>query len=124
MNFKINTVADRIRSNFTNPRCLSNMQEFAKSQNMLLHSLSLQDGTTIKLLANAIEFDCLIMKNGKVLTARGCCGTPDDVASAICGFFNHMQKRKDKLVDCNLDYESFAMIDDYLTKYDKLMVEV
>ena len=124
MNFKISTVADRIRNKFINPESLRNMQDFAKSENMILHSLPLKDGNTIKLLANAIEFDCLIMKNGKVLTAKGSSGTPEDIAFAICDFFSHLQKRKDELVNDNLEYESFAMIDNYLNKYEKLMTIV
>ena len=124
MNFKIYTVADRIRSGLIDPKNLRNMRDFAKSENMILHSIPLKDGSTLKLLANAIEFDCLIMRNGKVLTARGKAGTADDVAANICGFFHRLQRRRAKLENENVDTESFIMINNYLNKYDKFMTEV
>jgi len=124
MNFKIYTVADRIRNGFIRPERLKNMQEFAKSEDMVLHSIPLKDGSALKLLANAVEFDCLIMKNGKVLTARGRAGTADDTAVNICGFFERLQKRRSKLVDQNVDKESFIMIDNFLNKFEKFMTKI
>ena len=124
MNFKINTVADRIRSGFINSQTVSNLRNFAQSEDMILQSIPLKDGSAVKLLANAIEFDCLIIKNGKVLTARGKAGTADDVALYICEFFERLQRRKKHLVDENVDSASFSMIDDYLKKYDKFMEKV
>ena len=124
MNFKINTVADRIRSGFINPKKLGNITEFAKNEGMILRSIPLKDGTAIKLLANAIEFDCLIMKNGKVLTTRGKSGTPDDIAITICAFFERLQKRKKAVVNPDIDKDSFIMLDNYLNKYEKLMTKI
>jgi hypothetical protein len=124
MNFKINTVADRIRSGLIEPEKLCNMRDFAKSEDMILHSIPLKDGSALKLLANAVEFDCLIMRNGKVITARGRAGTADDVAADICGFFNRLTRRRSELENENVDTESFIMINNYLNKYDKFMTEV
>lgn len=118
---KIHTVADRIRSGLINPNMLKNIQEFAKSEEMLLHTIPLKDGTAAKILANAIEYDCLIMQNGKVLTARGKSGTAENVATGLLGLFEHIRKRGRAEKDVNVDLESFMLLDDYLKKYEKYM---
>ena len=124
MSIKIYTVADRIRNGFLNPEQYKNLRKFAQKENMLLHSIPLKDGTALKLLTSALEYDCLIMKNGKVLTARGQAGTADDVALGICGLFEHLSRRKRVEKDINLDYEYFNVIDDFLKKYDKFMSRI
>ena len=118
---KIHTVADRIRSGLINSKELKNIQEFAKSEDMLLHSIPLRDGTAAKILANAIEYDCLIMQNGRVLTARGKIGTTEDVATGILGLFEHIRKRWRAKDDVNVDLESFMFIDEYLKNFEKYM---
>ena len=124
MNLKINSIADRIRSGLINANELKNMQEFAKSEDMLLQSIPLKDGTAAKILANALEYDCLIMKNGKVLTARGQVGTTDDVAVGILGLFEHIAKRRRAKEDVNVDIESFSFLDKYLNKYEDFMTKI
>ena len=124
MSVKINTVADRIRNGVIKPEQLKNMVKFAKKENMLLHSIPLKDGTALKLLTNAIEYDCLIMRNGKVLTARGQAGTADDVAIGLCGLFDHISKRQRAAKGVDVDFEYFNVIDDYLKKYDKFMTRI
>ena len=121
---KLVSVADRIRVGLINPSELKNMQKFAQSENMMLHSIPLKDGTAAKILANAIEYDCLIMKNGKVLTAKGQSGTTDDVATGIMGLFEHINKRQRAEKVVNVDLESFDFLDKYLNKYEKFMTEV
>jgi hypothetical protein len=121
---KLVSVADRIRVGLINPSELKNMQKFAQSENMMLHSIPLKDGTAAKILANAIEYDCLIMKNGKVLTAKGQSGTTDDVATGIMGLFEHINKRQRAEKSVNVDLESFEFLDKYLNKYEKFMTEV
>ena len=121
---KLVSVADRIRVGLINPSELKNMQKFAQSENMMLHSIPLKDGTAAKILANAIEYDCLIMKNGKVLTAKGQSGTTDDVATGIMGLFEHINKRQRAEKGVNVDLESFDFLDKYLNKYEKFMTEV
>ena len=121
---KLVSVADRIRVGWINPSELKNMQKFAQSENMMLHSIPLKDGTAAKILANAIEYDCLIMKNGKVLTAKGQSGTTDDVATGIMGLFEHINKRQRAEKGVNVDLESFDFLDKYLNKYEKFMTEV
>ena len=121
---KLVSVADRIRVGLINPSELKNMQKFAQSENMMLHSIPLKDGTAAKILANAIEYDCLIMKNGKVLTAKGQSGTTDDVATGIMGLFEHINKRQRAEKAVNVDLESFDFLDKYLNKYEKFMTEV
>ena len=121
---KLVSVADRIRVGWINPSELKNMQKFAQSENMMLHSIPLKDGTAAKILANAIEYDCLIMKNGKVLTAKGQSGTTDDVATGIMGLFEHINKRQRAEKSVNVDLESFEFLDKYLNKYEKFMTEV
>ena len=124
MNIKINTVADRIRTGLLDSKQLANIRKFADSENMLCHSIPLKDGTALKLLSNAIEYDCLIMKNGKVLTSRGQAGTADDVAVGICGVFDHIARRGRAAGNVNIDFEYFNVIDDYLKKYDKYMSRI
>lgn len=124
MHIKINSVADRIRSGIINKNKLKNLQKFAQNEGMLLHSIPLKDGTTAKILANAIEYDCLIMKNGKVLTARGQSGQTEDVATGILGLFEHINRRRRAVEDVNIDTESFILIDEYLKKYGNLMPEI
>ena len=124
MNIKINTVADRIRNGLICPEQLKNMRKFAESENMLLHSVPLKDGTALKILSNAIEYDCLIMKGGKVLTARGQAGTADDVALGICGVFDHISRRHRAEKGVNIDFEYFSILDDYLKKYGQFMSKI
>ena len=124
MNFKINTVADRITRGLIEAQELRNLNKFAKSENMLLHSIPLKDGTAAKILANAIEYDCLIMKNGKVLTAKGKAGTTDDVAEGIMGLFEHINKRDRAETNVDVNLESFKFLDDYLNNYEQFMIDV
>lgn len=124
MFMKINTVADRIRSGLIRPEQITNVRKFAESEGMLCHSIPLKDGTALKILSNAIEYDCLIMKNGKVLTARGKAGTADDVALGICGLFDHIAKRRRAEEDVNVDFEYFNIIDDYLKSFEKFMSKI
>ena len=121
MNIKINTISDRIRNGLINSNELKNIQDFAKAENMLFKSIPLKDGTTAKILANAVEYDCLIMKNGKVVTSRGQSGTTDNVAQGILGLFEHINKRKRADNNINIDNESFDFLDKYLNKYDKFL---
>ena len=121
---KLVSVADRIRNGLINPAKLRNMQKFTQGENMLLKSIPLKDGTAAKILANAIEYDCLIMKNGKVLSARGQSGTTDDVATGIMGLFEHINKRNRAVNDVNVDAESFDFLDKYLNRYDKFMTVI
>ena len=124
MNIKISTIADRIQNGFINKNELKNIKEFAKKENMLLHSIPLKDGTTAKILANAIEYDCLIMKNGKVLTAKGQAGTAEKVAEGVMGIFEHILRRRRAVKNINIENEKFNFIDKYLTNYEKYMTEI
>ena len=48
-----------------------NLMKLAKQRGMLVNSCKAKDGSTIKLLTNDNEIDCIVMKNGKVQTAKG-----------------------------------------------------
>ena len=48
-----------------------NLSRLAKGRNMKVSSLRLNDGSTAKLLENNNEVNCIVMKNGRVLTAKG-----------------------------------------------------
>lgn len=48
-----------------------NLGELCRGKNMIVSNFPLKDGSTIKFLENAEEVDCLVMKNGKVITAKG-----------------------------------------------------
>ena len=48
-----------------------NLGELCKGKNMDVSNFRLKDGSTIKLLESPQEVDCIVMRNGKVLTARG-----------------------------------------------------
>ena len=70
-----------------------NLQELAKGRGMFVSSLR-TDGSTIKLLENECEVDCIVMKNGKVLAAKGKFtdkyGEASELAdSAMCKIANH-----------------------------------
>ena len=124
MSMKIYTVADRIRNGLIRPEQLKDVRKFAESEGMLCHSVPLKDGTALKILSNALEYDCLIMKNGKVLTARGQAGTADDVALGICGLFDHISRRQRAEENVNIDFEYFNIIDDYLKSFEKFMSKI
>ena len=48
-----------------------NLSRLAEGRNMKISSVRLKDGSTAKLLENRNEVDCIVMKNGRVLTAKG-----------------------------------------------------
>lgn len=48
-----------------------NLSEICRGMDMSAYSRRLYDGSTMKLLHNYSEVDCIVMKNGKVLTAKG-----------------------------------------------------
>ena len=124
MSIKIYTIADRIKAGFIPFERLKNIQQFADSEQMILSSIPLKDGTTAKLLANACEYDCLIMKNGKILTAKGKVGTPTETAEGIFGFFEHLNKRDRAEKDVNIDFKKYEAIEDYLKRFGKLLPDI
>lgn len=121
MDTKICSVADRIRCGFIKKIKLKNMQKFTQSEDMLFRSIPLKDGSVANILANAIEYDCLITKNGRVLTSRGKTGTTEEVATGILGIFEHIRKRRRAEQGIDVDLESFMLIDDFLKRFEKLM---
>lgn len=48
-----------------------NLGQLCNGRAMDVSNFRLKDGSTIKLLKSANEVDCIVMKNGKVLTAKG-----------------------------------------------------
>lgn len=48
-----------------------NLQKIAKERGLELENFHMPDGSTVKLLSGPNEFDCVVMKNGKILTAKG-----------------------------------------------------
>lgn len=61
------TVADMARKMKTKV----NLGELCSGLDMQARSRRLPDGSTVKLLHNSNQVDCIVMKNGKVLTAKG-----------------------------------------------------
>ena len=122
MEIKFNTtIADKIRTNAIKSEQLQNLTKFAKQNNMCLSSIPLKDGTTAKILSNDKEYDCLIMKNGKVLTARGAKDNPVNVMGMVDNIFTHIIKR-DRAVDpVQANIDSFKAIDDYTNKFEKAL---
>ncbi len=60
------TIADLVRGQKN-----VNLTNLAQQRNMLINGFRLHDGSSAKLLTNDNEIDCIIMKNGKVLSAHG-----------------------------------------------------
>ncbi len=48
-----------------------NLMELAQQRGMYVDSFKTKNGETIKVLTNDNELDCVVLKNGKVKTARG-----------------------------------------------------
>lgn len=48
-----------------------NLGKLCKGRDVIVTNYRLKDGSTIKLLEGQNEVDCIVMKNGKVLTAKG-----------------------------------------------------
>ena len=123
MNIKLTTLADKIRANKINPEELKNMRKFARLNNMCLSSIPLKDGTAVKILANDKEYDCLSMKNGKVLTARGANDNAINVMGMVDNIFSHLIKR-DRVVDAKQAHnDSLKAISDYVDKFEKEMFD-
>ena len=90
MNVKLTTIADKIRTNKISPDELKNLRKFARRNDMCLSTIPLKDGTAAKILANENEYDCLIMKNGRVLTARGAKDNPINIMGMVDNIFSHL----------------------------------
>ena len=90
---KVLTVSDKIKSNIIKQSSLKNMYKFASQNGMMLKSIPLKDGTAAKLLATKNELDCLIMRNGKVLSSKGITGEIDEIGMSIGKIYDHIQKR-------------------------------
>ena len=123
MNIKL-TVADRIRSGQISPDRIAKLRTFAKAEKMLLHSIPLKDGTTAKILSNETEYDCLIMKNGKVLTARGKRGKTEEIIFGINEIFEHIKKRNRAAKGVDIDNENFDMFNNYMNNFHSRMSEI
>ena len=123
MAVKLNTIADQIRANVIQPEDLKNLRKFARRKNMCLSSIPLKDGTAVKILSNDKEYDCLIMKNGKVLTARGATDNPINIMGMVDNIFTHLIKRN-RVVDAKQAHiDSLQAISDYVDKFERAMFE-
>jgi len=123
MAIKISTIADKIRANAINPEELKNMRKFARRNDMCISSIPLKDGTAAKILSNDKEYDCLIMKNGKVLTARGANDNPVNIMGMVDNIFTHLIKRGRVVDSKQAELDSFKAISDYVEKYEKEMFD-
>ena len=123
MNVKLTTIADKIRANKINSEELKNLRKFARRNDMCLSTILLKDGTAAKILSNDKEYDCLIMKNGKVLTARGAKDNPVNIMGMVDNIFSHLIK-KERVVDPQQAHnDSLKAISDYVEKYGKRMFD-
>ncbi len=123
MVLKLNTIADKIRANKIKPEDLKNLRRFARRNDMCISSIPLKDGTAAKILSNDKEYDCLIMKNGKVLTARGAKDNPVNIMGMVDNIITHLIKR-DRVVDPKQAHlDSLKAINDYIDKFEKEMFD-
>lgn len=81
-----------------------NLRELASGRDMMVSSLRTADGSTVKLLENDDEVDVIVMKNGRVLTAKGTFVEDEKVSKelacdAICRIANHTAENEDLHVD-------------------------
>ena len=121
MAVKLNTIADQIRANVIQPEELKNLKKFARRKDMCLSSIPLKDGTAAKILSNDKEYDCLIMKNGRVLTARGANDTPINIMGMVDNIFSHLIRRNRVIDPKQAHLDSFKAISDYIEKFEKEM---
>ncbi len=82
-----------------------NLKELAEGRDMMVSSVRLYDDSVAKLLQNNNEVDVVIMKNGKVLAAKGTFveseEAADDLASnAICRIANYVKEGE----ECHCDF--------------------
>lgn len=71
-----------------------NVENLAKGRDMMVSSVKTTDGSTIKLLENYNEVDVIVMKDGRVLTAKGKFmptekATEELAEDAMCRIANH-----------------------------------
>ena len=118
---KIMTISDKIKSNIINPSSLKNMAKFASENGMILKSIPLKDGTAAKLMANYNELDCLIMRNGKVLTSKGVTGEFDEIGMSIGKIYDHIQKRNRAIDGFDYENESLDAVDKFISTFDTFM---
>lgn len=107
MKIKLNqpskTVAQIARELQTKGKKVS-LFKIAEGRGMMISSVRLGDDTTAKLLENSNEVDCVIMKNGKVLAAKGTfVDTPENAeelaSMAICKIANYVKEGEKLHVD-------------------------
>lgn len=113
------TIAEQIKTNRIKPEELRNLTEFAKHKNMCLSSIALKDGTAAKILVSPDEIDCLIMKNGKVVTATGTKDNPVNVMGIAAKIFDHVIKRDRAVNPEQVKNDSNKIISDFFNKFDK-----
>jgi hypothetical protein len=61
-----------------------NLHELANKRGMFVDQVRLNDGSTVKLLSNNKEIDCIVMKSGKVVTAKGTMGSAEKMDNLYC----------------------------------------
>ena len=118
---KVLTVSDKIKSNIIKQSSLKNMYKFASQNGMMLKSIPLKDGTAAKLLATKNELDCLIMRNGKVLSSKGITGEIDEIGMSIGKIYDHIQKRNRAVNGFDYENESLDAINKFISTFDTFM---
>jgi hypothetical protein len=70
-----------------------NAHNYAKKHKMVIDSIPLFDGCSAKILCDKSQFNILVMKNGKVLTARGMESTPQQTYEQLQSIYSHINLR-------------------------------
>ena len=78
-----------------------NLSEMARARNMHVDSFRLPDGSTAKLLSNTTELDCVVLKNGKVLTAKGAFIPKADMSDTYWDAIDKLSRRAGNSVTYN-----------------------
>lgn len=79
MSMELRPIADIAREMKTKV----NLGKLCEGRDLSVTNFKLKDGSTIKLLENSNEVDCIVMKNGKVLTAKGKIFSDETAASEL-----------------------------------------
>lgn len=112
----VKILAHEIADKFSATRKID-VRKMAEQKNMIIGSFGLKDNTSIKFIANKNQLNAVIMKNGKVLSAKGITGTKKKISKLINKACEHLYL-KDKLKDEIAENNLYNFVDSFERNYN------
>ena len=101
------------------------VRNIADKRNMVMGSVNFNDKSSLKIIANKTQLNAVIMKNGKVLSAKGIQGTNNKIIKLIKNLYEHFALYRRGNLEKGADDKIAAFMDDYAAKYGiKTMYEI